>query len=105
MAGQRTTIVGTQRRRRRWCASPRRWYCTPDLDPAWDLRSTGWRVRVRGDASIDVEIGFPVALDDIAAFTPALTANRPVNAVAPVCAARPGILSTGDLPLLTPGQR
>ena len=104
VAGQRTTIVGTHAGAPvvRFIAT---WFCTPDLDPAWDLRSTGWRVRVRGDASMDVEIGFPVALDDMAAFTPALTANRPVNAVAPVCAARPGILTTADLPVLTPVQR
>jgi 4-hydroxy-tetrahydrodipicolinate reductase len=53
---------------------------------------------------MDVEIGFPVALDDMAAFTPALTANRPVNAVAAVCAARPGILTTVDLPPLMPAR-
>jgi len=103
VAGQRTTIVGTHGGAPvvRFTAT---WYCTPDLDPAWDLRATGWRVRVQGDASMDVEIGFPVALDDMAAFTPALTANRPVNAVAPVCAARPGILTTADLPPLAPGR-
>jgi hypothetical protein len=38
-------------------------------------------------------------------MTPALTANRPVNAVSHVCAARPGILSTSDLPALTPAGR
>jgi 4-hydroxy-tetrahydrodipicolinate reductase len=101
VAGQRTTIVGNHGGTPvvRFTAT---WYCTPDLDPEWDVRATGWRVRVRGDASVDVEIGFPVALDDMAAFTPALTANRPVNAVVPVCAARPGILTTADLPPLTP---
>ena len=29
------------------------WYCTTELEPAWDLRPTGWRVRVRGDAPLD----------------------------------------------------
>jgi 4-hydroxy-tetrahydrodipicolinate reductase len=104
VAGQRTTIIGLHEGTPvvRFTAT---WYCTPELDPAWDLRATGWRVRVRGDASMDVEIGFPVALDDMAVFTPALTANRPVNAVVPVCAARPGILTTEDLPLLVPAGR
>ena len=36
------------------------WYCTEDLAPAWELRPTGWRVRVRGDAPLDVELPFPV---------------------------------------------
>ena len=78
------------------------WYCTADVDPAWDLGPTGWRVRVHGDAPLDVRIDFPVALDDLGAFTPAYTANRPVNSVPYVCAAPPGILATADLPAITP---
>jgi 4-hydroxy-tetrahydrodipicolinate reductase len=77
-------------------------YLTPDLDPAWDVASTGWRVRVRGDASLDVELAFPISLDELAEYTPALTANPAVNAVPFVCAARPGILRTADLPPLAP---
>ena len=80
------------------------WYCSQDIDPAWDLRSTGWRVRVRGDAPLDVELAFPIPLDELGEVTPAYTANRPVNAVPHVCAAAPGILSTVDLPPITPGR-
>src|SRR5262245_10740080 len=32
------------------------WYLTPDLEPQWDVGPTGWRVRVRGDAPIDVDL-------------------------------------------------
>jgi 4-hydroxy-tetrahydrodipicolinate reductase len=78
------------------------WYLTDDLDPAWDLRPTGWRVRVLGDAPFDVELPFPIPLEELGSYTPAYTANRPVNAVPYVCAARPGILSTADLPPITP---
>ncbi len=78
------------------------WYVTPDLDPAWDVGATGWRVRVRGDAPFAVEMPFPIPLDDLADFTPAYTANRPVNAVPYVCQAAPGILATADLPPITP---
>jgi 4-hydroxy-tetrahydrodipicolinate reductase len=78
------------------------WYCTTDVEPAWDLRPTGWRVQVHGDAPLDVSLEFPVPVSDLGAFTPAYTANRPVNAVPYVCAAPPGIVSTADLPPITP---
>jgi hypothetical protein len=101
VAAQRTTIWGTSAGDEvvRFTAN---WYCTTDLDPAWDIRPTGWRVRVRGDAPFDVELPFPIPVDELAAFTPAYTANRPVNAVPYVCAAAPGILATADLPPITP---
>jgi 4-hydroxy-tetrahydrodipicolinate reductase len=100
IAAQRTTIVGSSDGAEvvRFTAS---WYCTPDLEPAWDLQSTGWRVRVRGDAPLDVTLAFPVPLDDLGAVTPAYTANRPVNAIQYVCAAAPGILASSDLPPIT----
>jgi len=63
------------------------WYCSTDLDPAWELHATGWRIRVHGDAPFDVELPFPIPLDDLGSFTPAYTANRPVNSV-PMCALR-----------------
>jgi 4-hydroxy-tetrahydrodipicolinate reductase len=78
------------------------WYLTKDLEPAWDLLDTGWRVRVRGDAPFDVALPFPIPLDDLGNHTPAYTANRPVNAVPYVCAAPPGILATRDLPPIVP---
>jgi hypothetical protein len=101
VAAQRTKIAGSRGGADvvRFTAS---WYCTADLDPAWDLLPTGWRVRVRGEAPLDVQLEFPIALEDLGSFTPAYTANRPVNAIPYVCAARPGILSTADLPPIVP---
>jgi 4-hydroxy-tetrahydrodipicolinate reductase len=101
VAARRTAIVGSSGGDPvvRFTAS---WYCTPDVEPAWDLRPTGWRVRVRGDAPLDVELPFPIPLEDLGAYTPAYTANRPVNAIPYVCAAPPGILTTEDLPVITP---
>jgi len=78
------------------------WFCTRELDPAWDLLATGWRVQVRGDAPVKLEIEFPVELDDFTAVMPGYTGNRPVNAIAYVCAAAPGILRTADLPAIVP---
>ncbi len=74
------------------------WYCTTDLEPAWDLRATGWRVRVDGDAPLDVDIRFDVPLERMGETSPGFTANRAVNAVAVVCQAEPGIRTTADLP-------
>jgi 4-hydroxy-tetrahydrodipicolinate reductase len=73
-----------------------------DVEPDWGLQPTGWRVRIHGDAPFDVRMPFPVPLDDLASFVPAFNANGPVNAIPYVCAARPGALTTEDLPHILP---
>ena len=97
VAAQRVTVDGMRDGRAllRFRAT---WYCTTDLEPAWDVRSTGWRVKVDGDAPLDVEIPFPVPLERMAETAPGYTANRAVNAVPVVCAAPAGIRTTVDLP-------
>jgi 4-hydroxy-tetrahydrodipicolinate reductase len=104
VAAQRTTIVGRSGGDEVIRFAPT-WYCTTDLEPAWDLRATGWRVQMRGDAPLDVGLAFPVAVEQLGATTPAYTANRPVNAIPYVCAAPSGILSTKDLPPIVPSGR
>ncbi len=74
------------------------WYLTADVEPAWDLRETGWHVLVQGDTPLDVDVRFPVPPDEWAATSPGLTAHRPVNAIPYVCAAEPGIRTVVDLP-------
>lgn len=74
------------------------WFVTEDLEPAWDLRADGWRVVVEGDTPLDISIGFPIPQGERQSTLPNLTAHRPVNAIPYVCAARPGLLTTGDLP-------
>jgi 2,4-diaminopentanoate dehydrogenase len=74
------------------------WYCTADLEQEWDLRPTGWRLRVAGDAPLDVEMRLDVPLERMGAMSPGYTANRAINAVAIVCAAAPGIRTSVDLP-------
>jgi 2,4-diaminopentanoate dehydrogenase len=97
VAAQRITISGI-RAGRPLIQFRATWYCTADLDPAWDVRETGWHVSVDGDAPLEVTLRMPVPLDRMAAVSPAYTANRAVNAVPYVCAAAPGIHSTLDLP-------
>lgn len=74
------------------------WYLTPDVEPSWDLRETGWHVLVQGDTPLDIDVRFPVPPEEWAATSPGLTAHRPVNAVPYVCAAEPGIRTIVDLP-------
>jgi len=97
VAAQRITVSGIRRGQPlvRFRAT---WYCTTDLDPAWEVRDTGWHVSVDGDAPLEVTLRMPVPLDRMAAVSPAYTANRAVNAVPYICAAAPGILTTLDLP-------
>jgi len=78
------------------------WYVTTDVEPAWDLRETGWRVQALGDTPIDLEIRFPVDPAHYAEVSPGFTAHPAVNAVATVCEAAPGILTTFDLPKVIP---
>jgi hypothetical protein len=78
------------------------WYLARDVEPAWDLRDTGWHVLVEGDTPLDLDIRFPVPEAEWAATSPGLTAHRPVNAVAYVCAAAPGIRTTAELPQIIP---
>lgn len=78
------------------------WYVTRDIEHDWDLRESGWRIVTEGDTPVKVDVTFPVAEEDYAAYTPGLTAHRPVNAVPAVCAAPPGIRTTVDLPQILP---
>ena len=74
------------------------WYVTRDIDQDWELRDSGWRVQIAGDAPHDISIGFPVSKEEYPNMTPGLTAHRPVNSIPAVCAAEPGIRTTVDLP-------
>ena len=78
------------------------WYVTTDLEPAWDLRETGWRVQVAGDTPLDLEIRFPVAPERYPQVSPGFTAHPAINAIAAVCNAPPGIRTTADLPRVVP---
>jgi 4-hydroxy-tetrahydrodipicolinate reductase len=100
VAAQRLTVTGLRAGRPllRFRAT---WYCTRDLDAAWDLHDTGWHLTVEGDTPLDVGVRLPVPLDRMAEVSPSYTAHRAVNAVPFVCAAAPGIRTTLDLPQVT----
>jgi 2,4-diaminopentanoate dehydrogenase len=97
VAAQRLTVTG-RRSGRPFIEFIANWYCTRDIDTSWDLRDTGWRVVVDGDAPLDVQLRFPTPLEHLGEVTPGYTANRAVNAVPYVCEAEPGIRTLLDLP-------
>jgi 4-hydroxy-tetrahydrodipicolinate reductase len=74
------------------------WYLTREVAVDWDLRETGWRLQVMGDAPIDLSITFPVPDEIFPKVVPGYSAYRPVNAVPYVCAAAPGIRTILELP-------
>jgi hypothetical protein len=101
VAAQRMTVSGLRGGREllRFRAN---WYCSTDIDPAWEMHcAAGWRIVVDGDSPLDIDIRFDVPLERMAETSPNFTANRAVNAVPAVCAAAPGIRSTLDLPHIT----
>lgn len=98
VAAQRITIEGRQngKARLRFRAN---WYVSSDIDATdWNLRESGWRIRVEGDTPMEVNITFPVSPEEYPNVTPGFTAHRAVNAVPVVCAAEPGIRTTVDMP-------
>jgi 4-hydroxy-tetrahydrodipicolinate reductase len=77
-------------------------YVARDVEPDWGLQPTGWRIRIHGDAPVDLSMPFPVPLEELADFVPAFNANGPVNAIPYVCNAPPGFLTAADLPHILP---
>jgi len=76
------------------------WYATTELEQNWELRPTGWRVRVEGDTPLDMSIRFPVSPEDYPQVSPGLTAHPLVNAIPAVCAAQPGIRTAAELKVM-----
>ena len=76
VAAQRMTIHGMHAGRPLLTFSAT-WYCTTQLDADWDLRPTGWRVVVDGDAPLDIEMPFPVSLERWARRRPATPPTGP----------------------------
>jgi 4-hydroxy-tetrahydrodipicolinate reductase len=101
VAAQRMIVSGMRNRQAlvRFRAT---WYCATDIEPAWDLRETGWHLLLEGDLPLEVDIRFPVSPEEWAATSPGVTAHRAVNAISNVCSAAPGIRTTAELPQIIP---
>lgn len=68
-----------------------------NVDPAWDLRPDGWRLRVEGDAPVDMVIYLPMPIEQDVRASGRYTAHRPVNVIPAVVAVQPGIVPTTNL--------
>jgi 4-hydroxy-tetrahydrodipicolinate reductase len=72
-----------------------------DLAPDWPRGNGSYRVIISGTPVIRCELEFEDEHGDHAVGGVLLTATRLVNAIPAVCAAKPGLLSALDLPLIT----
>jgi 4-hydroxy-tetrahydrodipicolinate reductase len=72
-----------------------------DLAPEWPKSNGSYRVLIEGVPSMQVEYEFQDEHGDHAVGGVVLTATRLVNAIPAVCAARSGLMSALDLPMIT----
>ncbi len=70
-------------------------YVVKQLSPDWQVKDTSWHLSVQGDCPMEVDLAW--ATQDYGVFSPGINSNVPVNAVAAVCDARPGFLTTAEL--------
>jgi hypothetical protein len=71
----------------------------PDQAPDWP-QGRGWRVEIEGAPSMTMEVTIAVHGEDETAQGCLGTAMHAVHAIAPVCAAEPGIVTFLDLPMI-----
>ena len=72
-----------------------------DLAPDWPKSNGSYRVLIEGVPSMQVEYEFQDEHGDHAVGGVLLTATRIVNAIPAVCAAKAGLMSALDLPVIT----
>lgn len=102
VAGMRITVSG-MRKGEPLLRFRAHWYCGRDLDQDWgEMLYSGWKINMEGDTPMDVCITFPVSAEEYPLFTPRVTAHPVINIVPALCAAKPGIRTTMDLPKVLP---
>jgi hypothetical protein len=77
------------------------WRLGQSMEPDWEINE-GYQIEVRGVPNVRLryELDYPTDIHD----KDANTANPAVNAIPAVVAARPGIVTMKDLPLITAGS-
>jgi 2,4-diaminopentanoate dehydrogenase len=87
------------------------WKKGPTLDPDWPIAQDGWVITIEGRPTVTLNVGFmpppdmianAKSIEDFFELGHIMTAAPPLNAVAAVVAAPPGIATYNDLPLTLP---
>ena len=97
MAGQRITVAG-MRDGKEFISFRAHWFCTPHLDPDWEIGGEGWLFTTRGDAPMQVRVTYGRTDEGYSEHLAGYTAHPAVNAIPYVVAAQPGIVTIFDLP-------
>ena len=97
VAGQRMTVVG-RRNGEELITFSATWYCSAELDAAWDLRASGWRVTVDGDCPLDMELRCRSRSSRWRRRRPATRPTVPSTPCRSSARPLPGIRTTVDLP-------
>ncbi len=86
-----------------------RWRKGQTLEPDWKIDQDGWVIQIDGRPTVTAVIGFlPPAdfeaetMEEFMVLGHIMTAMPPINAIAAVVAAAPGIVTYNDLPLVLP---
>ena len=86
-----------------------RWRKGQTLEPDWKIDQDGWVIQIDGRPTVTARIGFLPPPDfeaetiaDFMVLGHIMTAAPPINAIAAVVAAAPGIATYNDLPLVLP---
>ena len=86
-----------------------RWRKGQTLDPDWKIEQEGWVIQIDGRPTVTLNVGFLPPPDfeaetiaDFMVLGHIMTAAPPLNAIAAVVAAEPGIATYNDLALVLP---
>jgi hypothetical protein len=99
MAAQRITVAGL-RDGRPFLTFRAHWFCTPHLDPDWNISGEGWLFTTKGDAPMQVRVTYGRTDEGYSEHLAGYTAHPAVNAIPYVVDAEPGIRTIFDLPLM-----
>ena len=97
MAAQRITVSGL-RNGKPFLRFRAHWFCTPHLDPDWNISGEGWLFTTRGDAPMQVRVTYGRTEEGYSEHLAGYTAHPAVNAIPYVVEAKPGIRTIFDLP-------
>jgi hypothetical protein len=86
-----------------------RWRKGQTLEPDWKIDQDGWVIQIEGRPTVTLNVGFlpppdfeAETIEDFMVLGHSMTAAPPINAIASVVAAAPGIATYTDLPLVLP---